>query len=809
MALCESQLDSALPQLKREESSPCSEGQVSPEKKAKLEPNGDIYGLNKVPGGLPLSVDFRSPVSHFVPPAVELYAARKKPEAIRDTSNGPRSVSDGGASSALATPSKRKRGRPRIDKSSPEYIANLAARKQAKEMAAVMNSRAETGEKRKRGRPRVDKTSPEYLARKRSRELEALEKKAKREYRRRTTGDVFLFHPLAPSRSVAPTPKVPFPLSVLSSLTQSLLPHSPSFLSPRPKLRSRPVYVRVSLSVSRAVSLSPRLAGKSMARGSGSGHQLKRHSSKGHSSKGHPSKHASVTRKLQPKMASVVKIGDKKVIVRRTGKFVKRRDSAASSSTGDATQRTKRKYTKRTPSAKKNDSTPTTERAKGKRGRPRKSEQLASKQPQQAKIRVRSNLMPSSTEPITLDSDDEPDLGSPGQASDSLSLDENLRALRHIHEKYANIDKDDMYEAHLLAANFKKPPADGGGARGRVATPTSARRDDDDVLSVRSSDGASVKDLDTRVEKLEDSSDSDSSTSGSGSSSSGSSSSSSSGSSSSSDSSDTESEGGGDRPDADDQPKPVASALEDDRSFGAWSSYSAYTGSGSGSGSDGEPEPPGGGAPLAGGEAPRDDDISESENESADKSFQCHICRKWYSTRVTLKIHRRVHLSRGSGGSRSRARCSERYECDCCSETFSRRDRLTEHKAEAHRGSMTVRCEVCRKCFEDEAELAAHDENHTADERAGRCSACGATFPRYEQLRRHRACAHGDAAPRLPHACAQCGKRFGHAHSLTRHMHNHAKQLYRCVVCKASFSRADQLAQHLNSHLANYKRLKP
>ncbi|CAG4938652.1 unnamed protein product [Parnassius apollo] len=81
MALCESQLDSALPQLKQEEgSSPSSESQESPEKKPKLEPNGDIYGLNKVPGGLPLSVDYRSPVSHFVPPAVELYAARHKPE---------------------------------------------------------------------------------------------------------------------------------------------------------------------------------------------------------------------------------------------------------------------------------------------------------------------------------------------------------------------------------------------------------------------------------------------------------------------------------------------------------------------------------------------------------------------------------------------------------------------------------------------------------------------------------------------------------------------------------------------------------
>ncbi|XP_061381840.1 zinc finger protein 37-like isoform X2 [Danaus plexippus] len=593
MALCEGQLDSVL-QINGEK--------VQMEKK--MEANGDLYGLDNVPP-MPLSVDYRSPVSHFVPPAVELYANRHKPE-IHVAS-----------SASETTPPKRKRGRPRVDKTSPEYLANLAARKQAREMAAVMG---ESGEKRKRGRPRVDKTAPEYLARKRAREI-ALEKKAKKEYRRRTTGD-----------------------------------------------------------------------------------------------------------------------------------------SAASSSAGESTPRVKRKYTKRAPGTKK-ESSSNPERVKGKRGRPRKNDPK-----QQGKIRVRNNLMPSN-EPITLDSDDEPDLGSPSQASDSLSMDENLRALRHIHEKYANIHKDDLYEAHLLAANFKQPDA----------------RGDDDVLSVASSDGsASVKELGTRVEKLEDSSNSESGSSSSESDSSSSSSSSSSDSSHSSDSSDSE---------EDEKPN---SSVHDDRSFGAWSHTPE---------SDSDPER---GAPVA----RTDDDISESDNESADKSFPCRVCGKWYSTRVTLKIHARVHQNKGGGGSRSRARSSDRYECDCCSETFSRREKLWEHKAEAHRGAMTVRCEVCRRCFEDDNELAAHATTHTSDDRIGRCSDCGSSFARYDQLRRHRASVHGSAPARLPHACVQCGKRFSHAHSLTRHAHNHAKQLYRCVVCKASFARADQLAQHLNSHLATYKRMK-
>ncbi|XP_072947099.1 uncharacterized protein [Epargyreus clarus] len=746
MALCEGKLDSVM-HLAREGSS-SSEDKESPEKKPKLERNGDIYGLDAVPP-LPLSVDYRSPVSHFIPPAVELYASRNKPE-----------MNVAAETAVTPPPVKRKRGRPRIDKTSPEYLANLAARKQAREMAAVMNNRPDTGEKRKRGRPRVDKTSPEYLARKRAREIEALEKKAKREYRRRATGGI-----IVKQNNV-----------ISNNTTLRVVKKVPAKGNPTGQpLRKVPQKVQQKM----PQKMQQKLQQKSQQKVP---QKLQQRAQK------------LPQRPLPQKGGVVRKMGDKKIIIRRNSKFIKRKDSAASSSTGDTTPRVKRKYTKRTPSAKKNDPN-TPDRVKGKRGRPRKTDQMAAGSKQQPKIRVGTNLMPLNQEPISLDSDDEPDLGSPGQASDSLSLDENLRAIRHIHEKYANIDKDDLYEAHLLAANFKKPPMD------QVQR---LKQDDDEVLSVRSSDGASVKELDTRVEKLEDS-DSDSGSSSSGSTSSGSSSSSSSGSSSSSNSTDSDTDSADDAADGDDAPRPAGN----DNSFGAWS-YAGTNQSGtisvSGSGSDSDPERDRSDMP-----APSlQDDISESDNESPDKIFQCHICRKWYSTKVNLKIHRRIHQNKGGGNSRSRTRSTDRYECDCCNATFNRREKLWEHKAEAHRGAMTVRCEVCRKCFEDEAELAAHDGNHTADERAGRCSECGATFARYEQLRRHRACAHSATPPaaRLPHACSQCGKRFGHAHSLTRHMHNHARQLYRCVVCKASFVRADQLAQHLNSHLADYKRLK-
>ncbi|KPJ19548.1 Zinc finger protein 181 [Papilio machaon] len=523
MALCEGQLDSVLPQLKREESSPSSEGPESPQKKPKLEPNGDIYGLNKVAGGLPLSVDYRSPVSHFVPPAVELYAARHK---TRDISNGPK------AETSSSTPAKRKRGRPRIDKTSPEYLANVAARKQAKEM-------------------------------------EALEKKAKREYRRRTGGK---------------------PMLKISSGSRVVK-----------TIQARSKHMR---------KLPP---------------------------------HAGVRQIDDNKV--LVRQNDQKVVVRRKTMFIKRKDSAASSSTGDSTPRVKRKYTKRTPSTKKNDSQSSGERVKGKRGRPRKIDQLAKEQ--QPKIRVRSNLMPNS-EPIPVDSDDEP----------GLAAVINNRSDTGEKRKRGRPRVDKTSPEYLARKRIRELEALEKKAKREYRRRTGGKP----MLKI-SCGSRVVKTIQAKSKHMR-------------------------------------------------KLPPHAGVRQID-----------------------------------------DNKVLVRQND-----------QKVVVRRKTMFIMRKDSAASSSTGD-STPRVKRKY---------------------------TKRTPSTKK-----------------NDSVSRCDMCGAQFPRYEQLSRHRQCAHGALPPHMPHACAQCGKRFSHAHSLTRHMHNHAKQLYRCVVCKASFARADQLAQHLNSHLANYKRMKP
>ncbi|VVC87628.1 unnamed protein product [Leptidea sinapis] len=270
-------------------------------------------------------------------------------------------------------------------------------------------------------------------------------------------------------------------------------------------------------------------------------------------------------------------------------------DSAASSSAGESTPRVKRKYTKRTPTTKKEALPNSADRVKGKRGRPRKIDQLAQRHPEEVgRIRVRSNLMPANTEPIPVDSDDEPDLGSPKAAGGVVQS--KMRTPRWRSLRTAPIRPRTVARAPLQLGQLRQRERAGDNEQKR-----------EPGFGVRL------------------------------------------------------------RPRAERHPGARAHPGRDQR-------------------------------------------------------------ERQRVRRQELPVPHLQEVNKGSGGGRSRARSSDKYECDCCNQTFTRREKLWEHKAEVHRGSMTVRCE------------------------------CGAQFPRHDQLARHVAAAH-PAPARLPHACPTCGKR--------------------------------------------------
>lgn len=75
-----------------------------------------------------------------------------------------------------------------------------------------------------------------------------------------------------------------------------------------------------------------------------------------------------------------------------------------------------------------------------------------------------------------------------------------------------------------------------------------------------------------------------------------------------------------------------------------------------------------------------------------------------------------------------------------------------------------------------------------------------------------------DRAVGRRHGCSQCGKRFGHASSLTRHLQTHLKthlrpaqrrgnKTYTCLTCNKTFLHSSSFSRHKRAHREQQQRL--
>ena len=81
--------------------------------------------------------------------------------------------------------------------------------------------------------------------------------------------------------------------------------------------------------------------------------------------------------------------------------------------------------------------------------------------------------------------------------------------------------------------------------------------------------------------------------------------------------------------------------------------------------------------------------------------------------------------------------------CHVCRKPFSRRDSLRRHLREVHRREKTHQCSVCQRAFAQKATLEDHIRRLHTKNKAFRCKACQATFTIKRDLKRHiakRAC---------------------------------------------------------------------
>jgi len=196
-----------------------------------------------------------------------------------------------------------------------------------------------------------------------------------------------------------------------------------------------------------------------------------------------------------------------------------------------------------------------------------------------------------------------------------------------------------------------------------------------------------------------------------------------------------------------------------------------------------------------------------------DNKFSCNKCSKTFTRKDSLNKHinsvhksktvhscnlcdktftRRSNLKRHQDSVHSSAKP---FVCSYCSFASKRKDILDRHIREKHLG-IKYNCEICEESFTQLASLKRHiNSNHNQDG-TFKCAHCNAEFPRKDNLDRHIKSVHLNIRP---HICKECGDTF----KLPQHLKEHIisihtnKRHHVCEECGFTF----KLRSHLNDHV--------
>ncbi|XP_061192084.1 zinc finger protein 239-like [Saccostrea echinata] len=138
--------------------------------------------------------------------------------------------------------------------------------------------------------------------------------------------------------------------------------------------------------------------------------------------------------------------------------------------------------------------------------------------------------------------------------------------------------------------------------------------------------------------------------------------------------------------------------------------------------------------------------------------FPCEVCKKSYSTKSFLRIHKE---------SKHEKRV---FMCEECGGVFTSKENLNVHKRKhsekntSHRDMYQIVCDVCGKTVKSHNRWR-HMRTHSKT-KALKCAVCGRGFNEKEQLDKHSRTHTGEK----PYKCKTCPKAFNHNVSLKAHM---------------------------------------
>ncbi|XP_037597992.1 PR domain zinc finger protein 15 isoform X5 [Cebus imitator] len=183
-----------------------------------------------------------------------------------------------------------------------------------------------------------------------------------------------------------------------------------------------------------------------------------------------------------------------------------------------------------------------------------------------------------------------------------------------------------------------------------------------------------------------------------------------------------------------------------------------------------------------------------SRNEvDGEYRYRCGTCEKTFRIESALEFHncRTGLIARpgegGPGGSRLRDLPDDKtFQCEMCFRFFSTNSNLSKHKKK--HGDKKFACEVCSKMFYRKDVMLDHQRRHLEGVRRVKredLDAGGENLVRYKKE---------------PSGCPVCGKVFSCRSNMNKHLLTHGDKKYTCEICGRKFFRVDVLRDHIHVH---------